>query len=232
MLSDVGENILNFRLFHDADRETLLRVKDKAVLKTVPGDTIIVAEGDRPGHLHIVREGLIELYACSSKNRTTIALLKPGDCFILSAIVHRAVALMSARSLGSSELLQVPAGLFRKALQSDRKLLLNVSMELGSEFRGLVRHLRDQKLRSADQRLVAYLVRLGIEQGNDHEVVLPLRKHLIASYLGIRSESLSRAFSDLQSLGVSVNGEHVRIADPAALVRFANIDKNIDSPDF
>ncbi len=231
MLADTITNTLDFRLFHDVDRDTLLRVRDKAVTKSVPSDTIVVAEGDRPGHLHFVREGLIELYACSPKSRTTIGLLKPGDCFVLAAVVHRGVALMSARSLGGAALLQVPAGLFRKVLQSDRKLLLNVSIELGNGYRGMVRHLRDQKLRSADQRLVAYLVRLGIEQGNDYEVVLPLRKHLIASYLGIRSESLSRAFAELQSIGVSVNGERVRIADPAVLAQFANINRDIDSPE-
>ncbi|MCB1504868.1 MAG: helix-turn-helix domain-containing protein [Hyphomicrobiaceae bacterium] len=226
---DLASDVRDVRLFHGVERDTLLRLGAKSEREETFAEAMIVAEGDLLDHLHIIRQGRIELFACSPRSRTTIALLKPGDCFILAAVVHRAVALMSARTLGQSTLLHVHAGVFRSALQSDRRLLLNVSMELGSGFRGMVRNLRDQKLRSADQRLAAYLLRLSLEQDNEYEVVLPVRKQLIASYLGIRSESLSRAFHDLRAIGVSVKAERVRISDPAALAQSANVDQIIDN---
>lgn len=72
-------------------------------------------------------------------------------------------------------------------------------------------------------------MRLGREQGNEQEMELPASKQLIAPFLGIRSESLSRALFDLQPIGVTVEGERVRIADPLALTPFAQIDQDIDN---
>jgi CRP/FNR family transcriptional activator FtrB len=230
MSTDVATDDLDFRLFRGVGKDALLRLGDKSETETIPADTIIVTEGDSLGYLHIVQQGVIELYGQSPRNRTTIALLEPGDCFILTAVVNNAVALMSARSVGRAQVLRVPAGLYRKSLHGNQKLLLNALMEVGREFRGIIRQLRDQKLRSADQRLAGYLMHLSRKQGSENEVLLPVRKQLVASYLGIRSESLSRAFSDLQKIGVSVEGERVRISDPVTLAQFANIDEVIDNP--
>ena len=231
MAIDMAVSGSDLRLFRGVGKETLLRFREKAIAETLPRSSIIIREGDRPAYLTIIRQGTIELYASGPDSRTTIALLGGGDCFILAAVLQNAPALMSARTVGMAELVHVPAGLIRRLLRSDKKFLFNVAMELASEFRGMVRHLRDQKLRSADQRLVAYLLRLSAEQASPHEVVLPLPKQLIASLLGIRSESLSRAFSDLQAHGVCVVGERVTIADPDSLARFAEIDAMIDHPD-
>ena len=95
----------------------------------------------------------------------------------------------------------------------------------------MVRYLRDHKLRTADQRLAAYLVRLLKAHGGAPEVTLPLRKHVIASFLGMKPESLSRAFAGLHALGVSVDGDRITITDPEALERFANIDTKLDGAD-
>lgn len=223
----VGLN--EYRLFRGVGKGALRRLEEKSETEIIPRDTIVVTEGDRLDSLYIVQAGVIELYASSPKNRKTIALLKPGDSFILAAVVHNAVALMSARSVGRAQILRVPAGLYRRVLHNDQRLLFNGLMEIAREFRRMVRHLRDQKLRSADQRLAGYLMRLGREQGSEQDMVLPVSKQLIASFLGIRSESLSRAFLDLQPIGVTVEGERVQIADPLALAQFAQIDQDIDN---
>ncbi len=231
MATDLAMSGSDFRLFHGVGKETLLRLGEKVGTETVLRNTVLVSEGARSGYLYLIRQGTIELYASGPESRTTILLLDEGDCFILAAIVQNVPALMSARTVGTADVVRIPAGVFRKFLRTDRKLLFNVAMELASEFRSMVRHLRDQKLRSADQRLVAYLLRLGAEQESPHEVLLPLPKQLIASFLGIRSESLSRAFSDIQAFGVCVAGDRVTIADPARLARFAEIDTTIDHTD-
>ncbi|MGD9669040.1 MAG: helix-turn-helix domain-containing protein [Hyphomicrobiaceae bacterium] len=231
MASDATHDVRELNLLKGVNADTRHRLLNNSSFEIVPPDTIIVFEGDRPDHLYFVLDGVVELSASMSESRAVISLLYAGDCFILSAVVKDAVALMSARSLGKVEIASVPAPLFRKCMRRDAKLLHNVSVALGGGFRNMVRYLRDHKLRSADQRLAAYLVRLIGENGGACEITLPLRKHVIASFLGMKPESLSRAFAGLHALGVSVEGERVSVRDPIALERFANIDRALDDSD-
>ncbi|KUO56412.1 MAG: hypothetical protein APF80_13795 [Alphaproteobacteria bacterium BRH_c36] len=218
-------------LFSGVCEGSLSHLYRSSPIEIVPDDTIIISEGVRLRHLHIVRRGVIELFAQAGESRTTISLLGPGESFILAAVVNNAVALMSARTLGGTELMHIPANLFRKLLKSDQQLLRNVACSLAGNFRGVVRHLRDQKLRSTNQRLAAYLVRLHQQQGARGVVRLPLRKNLIASLLGMQPSSLSRAFADLQVLGVTVEQDRVNLAKLEELETFACLHQRVDATD-
>lgn len=209
----------------DETRDDLLA---RSEIETVHHQTIVVAEGNRLDHLHIVLHGTVELSAGSDQCRATIALLGPGEAFILAAVVRDAPALMTASAMGRAEVMHIPAELFRRRMRRDPELLNNVTNELGRGLRGMVRQLRDQKLRSTNQRLAAYLVRLNLAQGGSGIVHLSSKKHVIASLLGMQPASLSRAFAELHDLGVRVNGEMVEITDPAALIRYAHMAAPID----
>ncbi len=231
MASDTTYDLSDLSLMKGVSADTRHRLLSSSYFEIVPPDTDIVSQGDRLDFLHFILAGIVVLSASTSENRAIISLLNAGDSFILSAVVKDAVALMSARSLGKVELIQVPAGQFRRCLKRDPKLLHNVSVELGDGLRNMVRQLRDHKLRSADQRLAAYLVRLIKAHGGASEITLPLRKHVIASFLGMKPESLSRAFAGLHAVGVSVDGDRVSIDDLVALEQFANIDVRLDESD-
>lgn len=210
---------------------SLERLNKASATEIVLEDTLIVSEGERPRYLHVVCSGAVELFARAGDSRATIDLLGPGECFILAAVVSNAAALTSARALGRVELLHIPAGLFRSLSETDHELSLNVTTALASSFRGMVRNLRDQKLRSTNQRLAAYLVRLCREQRSEHEVVLPLRKSMIASLLGMRPASLSRAFAELKILGVTVEHDRVLLTSPETLESFACLNRRVDEVD-
>jgi len=231
MASEATQYIGDLTLIKGVSADTRHKLLNGSSFEIVRPDTTIVSEGYHLDHLHFVLDGVVELSASTSESRTVISLLHAGDTFILSAVVNDAVALLSARSLGRVEMVRVPAGLFRRCLRRDPKLLHNVSVALGGGYRNMVRYLRDHKLRTADQRLAAYLVRLLKAHGGAPEMTLPLRKHVIASFLGMKPESLSRAFAGLHALGVSVDGDRITITDPEALERFANIDTKLDGAD-
>jgi len=56
---------------------------------------------------------------------------------------------------------------------------------------------------------------------------LPYDKVLIAARLGLKPESLSRAFAKLRSFGVSVHAEHVTVNDVAKLRRLAREERSM-----
>jgi hypothetical protein len=56
-------------------------------------------------------------------------------------------------------------------------------------------------------------------------IALPYDKVLIAARLGLKPESLSRAFAKLRTVGVEVSASHVAIRDVARLHQLASDDR-------
>jgi CRP/FNR family transcriptional regulator len=80
---------------------------------------------------------------------------------------------------------------------------------------------------SAVERLAAFLRWLDIRHGNHgdkpHTLPLPMTRDDIADYLGVRMETVSRAFSELRRHKIIELGETcVRVLDPAGLAAFAD----------
>jgi hypothetical protein len=64
------------------------------------------------------------------------------------------------------------------------------------------------------QRLAEFLVALCALDGGKCTIALPYDKTLIAGRLGLKPESLSRAFAKPKSVGVDVHASHVVVSDP------------------
>jgi len=54
---------------------------------------------------------------------------------------------------------------------------------------------------------------------------------MIASLLGMQPASLSRAFADLQVLGVAVKQDRVILSKPDELETFACLQRRVDEPE-
>jgi CRP/FNR family transcriptional regulator, transcriptional activator FtrB len=103
--------------------------------------------------------------------------------------------------------------------------------ELAGCYRSVVRHAKGLKLRSSRERLGSYILRQSYLAGNVPSFVLPVEKRLLASYLGMTPENLSRALRSLEDSGVKVDGQRIIITDRAALTALARPDPLIDGPD-
>jgi CRP-like cAMP-binding protein len=84
-----------------------------------------------------------------------------------------------------------------------------------------VQHVEQLKAQSGVQRVAEFLVSLTTVDHGHYEISLPYDKVLIAARLGLKPESLSRAFAKLRSVGVAVHAAHVEINDVARLRQLA-----------
>jgi CRP-like cAMP-binding protein len=97
----------------------------------------------------------------------------------------------------------------------------------------LVQQVEQLKAKLGVQRLAEFLVSLcpsGQDTRQDTRqdtctVALPYDKSLIAGRLGLKPESLSRAFAKLRSVGVHVHAAHVEVRNPDKLRSFAAEDR-------
>jgi CRP-like cAMP-binding protein len=88
-----------------------------------------------------------------------------------------------------------------------------------------VAQLEQLKAQTGAQRVAEFLLTLCQNSAGGCEVTLPYDKMLIAGRLGMKPESLSRAFSRLKAAGVSVSRNHAEIADIEALREYAETDR-------
>lgn len=217
-------------LFRDMSEEAFDRMLAGSFLQRFPAHVVLIREGDPADFLYVVIDGGVELYSNWRDRETTMAIVQPVSTFILAAVIRDAPYLMSARTITSSNILMIPSQNVRMSMAADGAFSVAMVRELAAGFRGVVKAQKNIKLRSGVERLANYLLHLADGQRSAGAVELPVEKKLLASFLGMSPENLSRAFSTLKSYGVVVDGSSVKITNPDDLRQFAKPTPLIDDP--
>ena len=211
-----------------AERADLLA--QSAQHRVQPG-TILFDQGETPAFQQFLLRGTVHLYGRSVDRREVlIEMVEAPDLLIPAAVLNDLPYLMQARVVEESALLMIPAMAFRVAVEHQPNLALALVSCLSSQFRRLVKQVKNLKLRSAVQRVGCYLITLATKQATPGHAILPYEKNLIASQLGITRESFSRALAVLQRLGaIEVQGEVVTIKEVQLLADACLPDPLIDA---
>jgi CRP/FNR family transcriptional activator FtrB len=225
--SDVPK-VRSLPIFEGLDEAAFNRLTATAYLQKFPASTILLLEGDPVDFLYVLLDGQVELQGTWNDKETTLAILRPVSTFILAAVVLDANALMGARTVDRCEILMIPGDAIRRAMAEDPVFSVAVARELSGCYRGLVRSIKNQKLRGGVERLANYLLALRAKAGGSDTVELPHEKRVLASLLGMTPENLSRAFATLQGYGVVVAGSSVTLTKPRDIQRLAKPDPLID----
>lgn len=230
--SDLPE-IRHLPLFRDMLQANFEQLMQGAYAQTFPAGVELARQGDPADFLHVVTEGAVELFAEWGGQSCTMTVVKPVGTFILAACIRDAPYLMSARTLQKSRVILIPASDLRAVFRRDPEFAVSTIHELAGCYRAVVRHAKGLKLRNSRERVAAYLVkemrRSGLLAGPSF--VLALEKRVIASYLGMTPENLSRTLRALEAVGVTVAGNRVTVADYARLAAVAQPDPLLDGPD-
>lgn len=216
-------------MFVGVSDEVFRDVTAGAFLQKFPAGTTLLMEGDEVDFLYVLLDGAVELGGSWRDKDTVLAILRPVSMFILAAVVLDTDALMSAQTLERSDILMLSGEAFRRAMKRDAHFATAVSEELAGCYRGVVRALKNQKLRGGAERLASYLISLRERQGGGQTFTLPYEKRTLASLLGMTPENLSRAFTTLADYGANMNGREITITRPAVLERLAKPDRLMDN---
>ncbi len=230
MRPDEIEEMRKLSLFVGVDAALTDELLHASYLQKFPAYVELAREGDPADFLHIVVDGQVEIFSAYRDRETTVSILGPGHSFIVAAVILDKVYLKSARSLVPSRVLLVPAAAVRKAFAADGAFARALAQELAHAYRGLVKELKNQKLRSSMERLANWLLSQDQQTGATGRFVLPFEKKVLASRLGMAPEVLSRTFASLVSYNVKVRGANVEIRDVDALRKLAKPASTMDDP--
>lgn len=222
--------IAGLPLFAEMSETQRDRIFTSSFLQVFPPQLTLFEVGQRADFLHVLIDGMVELYATNGDRDTTMAIVEPVRSFIMAAVITDLPYLMAARTLGASRIMMIPAGLLREVIHHDGALMQASMNELAMGYRDIVRGLTDMKLRQSTERLGNFLLLESRKQGGPARLQLRAEKRLLASLLGMTPENLSRAFGALAKHGVTVEGSNIIIVDRKALETFSRPDSFADTP--
>ncbi|MGY6697131.1 MAG: cyclic nucleotide-binding domain-containing protein [Roseinatronobacter sp.] len=223
--------IRHLHLFRDMSQANFEALMASSYAQNFPQGLEMIRQGDPADFLHIVLDGSVELFAHWSGRECTMAVVRPVSTFILAACIRDAPYLMSARTLERTRMILVPASDLRAMFRKDTEFSVSVINELAACYRSVVRNAKTLKLRNSRERVASYLLRQSLLAGGVASYILPVEKRLLASYLGMTPENLSRTLRTLEADGVKVDGARVIVTDRDKLTELALPDRLIDGPD-
>ena len=215
-------------LFRDVSDSHFEELVSAAFLQRFPQHVVLIREGELPDFLHVVVDGIVELFSNYDDRETTIDVIRPVTTFILAAVIRDKVYLKSARTLAPASILMIPAKVVRDVFDRDAAFARAIVSELAERYRGVVHALKNQKLRTSAERLANWILASDQKQGGTGRVVLDYDKRTLALQLGMTPENLSRSLTILAKHGVEGHGRELIIDNPDALRRWAKPDPLID----
>jgi len=216
-------------LFAGLPADVLARLAAGARAVRAPRGTKLFDQGDEAQVLHVLLDGQVGLLggieAAAGEppgEQTVVEILDAGEAFVAAAVLTGRPYLIGAMTLSPCRILEIQREALLAELRASPDLSFAVMGSLAKHFRMLVREVKDLKLKTAAQRLALYLLGLTTRRRGSVILRLPHNKGLIAARIGVRPETLSRAFAQLRAHGVVVDGHTVAIADLGALGRFCH----------
>src|SRR5260370_399421 len=145
-------------LFSEIRAESLGSLLDAALLQQFPTGVILIHEGEPADFLHVLVDGLVEIFTEQSGGEWGISLINPVSTFILAAVVCDQPYLNSARTLTDSRVLLIPAQRVRAIFDQDVAFARVVAQELALAYRSSVKKLKGYMARSSVERLANWIL--------------------------------------------------------------------------
>ena len=217
------ETIAQFPLFRGLAPDALRSAVRGAEIRDYPKRAAIFEQGEPVTHFFGVLSGWVKLFRLRPDgSEVIIEVFGPGESFAEGAICMEDGYPVSGETVESGRLLAVPVEDYIRRLREDPEMMLRTFASLAANLKRLVSRIESGSSLNSSQRVGAFLLNFCPPPrpgGGPADVRLPYDKKLIASRLGMKPETFSRALAGLRKHGVSVRGGHAHIADPLRLHR-------------
>lgn len=219
---DTARNSLLLRSLPDSVVKKLLA--DSVSRKFERGETVFL-QGEEARVIHVVIDGWVKLYRISPNgNEAVVSVFTRSHSFGEAVAFQRDNYPVSAEAVTDCTLLMISARTFIAILKQEPEVSIAVIAATFLHLHQLVSQVEQMKAQTGAQRVAEFLMELCDCDKGKCTVTLPYDKILIAGRLGMKPESLSRAFTKLKPVGVKVARNHALINDISRLRAFAKED--------
>ncbi|SEW25853.1 cAMP-binding domain of CRP or a regulatory subunit of cAMP-dependent protein kinases [Aliiroseovarius sediminilitoris] len=188
------------------------------------GETLFMQE-DSADAIHIVLDGWVKLYRMTrGGTEAVVSVFTRGESFGEAVALRKLPYPVSGEAATNCEVMHIPTNVMLQLVKQDPEVALSILSSTFTHLHGLVTQLEQLKAKTAPQRVAEFLLALCDGTSEDCTIQLPYDKVLIAGRLGMKPESLSRAFSRLGTYGVRIDKSSAIISDVQRLRDYARDD--------
>lgn len=197
---------------------------EATIRKFSRGETVFL-QGEAAKAIFIVLDGWVKLHRFSQNgNEVVVNVFTRGHSFGEAVAFRELPYPVSAEAVTDCTLLMIPTHGLRAVLEQEPDLAMAILASTFQHLHELVGQIEQIKSQTGAQRVADFLIKLSDHDSGKCVVTLPYDKVLIAGRLGMKPESLSRAFAKLKKFGVHVSRHHAKIDDIQALYEFVEKD--------
>jgi len=226
--STVLEAMRSCILLQPLDETDFAQVVEVAHAKQVPANVVLFEQGAELSNIYLIVSGAVKLQRLSpSGDEKVINILRPGQTFAEAALFSgRSKYPVTAVTVSSSIVVGVQASGYLRLIKDSSALGINLLAKLSQQLHWMVEEVDRLTLHSATFRLVSYLLSYIPEDKNDRiGITLSAPKHVIASRLSIKPETLSRTFKDLSMRGlIKTGGSQIELLDIDKLRQLLSVE--------
>lgn len=216
-IRDLITSVPLFSDFETAELEAF--VKRCQVMEPGKGDVLFV-QGASADFLYAVLSGWVKLFRETGDGHEAIAgLCTHGDLFGEAVLYQGSHYPFGAQVAEDAVVLRIPAEAVRGRVRESSTFAERLIRIIAQRLNALELHAEHLTVMTAPQRVGCYLLKLchAKPETTQISVLLPYDKTLVATFLGMKLETFSRALAQLKDVDVTVDGPKITVADVGRL---------------
>lgn len=187
---------------------------------------MLFIQGETADAFYVVLDGWIKIYRMShAGEEAVVAVFTKGQSFAEAAVFTGGLFPVSAEAVTEARLIRISSANLIATLRRSPEISLAMLAATSQHLHMLVQQIEQLKAHTGAQRVAEFLSSLAPVWTGSCTIDLPYDKSLIAGRLGMKPESLSRAFARLRDVGVQVRQNTAAIQDVVRLREFASEER-------
>lgn len=209
-------------LLASAPREAQDAILATATARDHDRGATVFLQGERAAAVYIVVRGWVKLYRIAPNgSEAVVGVFTKGHSFGEAVAFSHEAYPVSAECATDCTLIRLETEAILRLITRQPAVALSLISATFAHLHRLVAQIEQLKAQTGAQRVAEFLLELTECDVGRCEVMLPYDKVLIAGRLGMKPESLSRAFAKLREKGVNVKQNMAVIEDIEALRDYA-----------
>jgi len=226
--ADVDE-LRGIHLFSSLDDTRILRVAEHTRIVRLADGERLFDFGEPAQRFYYLRSGMLKLYRISPEGvEKVIWFVRPRETFAEAIMfMDKSDAYpVTSEAIAASVVLSFDNATMLAILRESTDCCFRVMAAMSRRLRQQVEEIDRLTLRNATYRLANFLLQqIPRDVFESPELFLTIRKHDVASRLGIQPETLSRMLARLGQQGlIAVDRQSIVLRDIAGLRRLADLE--------
>lgn len=223
ILCDCSECIVRKLYFANTNSDEMAEVcRQKSQFKFAKGENIFEA-GETLNDFVYLKNGLLKYYTVLPNGKNQIlSIAKPYDTVSLLTVFNKNKSMYHVSALEDSTLCYIPIEQITSIVKKNGDFALDFLMKLSEASNSVLAQQLLIKSKNLSGRIALVLLRFANEIYNNNTFELPISRSEIAEMIGMTSENVIRAMSDLRKDNIiEISGKQIKIIDPKKLEQIA-----------